>query len=93
MVAETDFNKLLAQQAVVHKRRIRDVDCYITQARDNGARSQFLCLILHDTYTDRFIVLKLSTMRKIIKWIVALSLGKARKLTCLEKWTMDRRSR
>jgi hypothetical protein len=90
MGAAKTFDEVMKNQTVVHRARITgQVTAHITQARDRNQRSQFLCLILHDEATGRFIVFKLSTFRKVAKWFARKGFGKARRLTTVEKMMMD----
>lgn len=91
------FNELMEHQRVLYNKRFKNrITCYITQDMTAGAlilnrhvigghRSQYLCLIILDEATDRFIALRLSTFRKILKWLTKLKFVTARRLTLWEK--------
>lgn len=54
-------------------------------------RSQYLAIIIFDEATGRFVILRLSTFRKIVKWLAQKGFEKARRLNFLEKVFMDLR--
>jgi hypothetical protein len=86
----TTIEALLKDLTVVHKTRIRaNLNVYIGQAREGKARSQYLCLVLHDDKTGRFIALKLSTFRKLVRWVAKKDWLVARRLTLAERLRMD----
>lgn len=86
------IEELLLHLAVVYKAKINaNTVCYIGQAREGAARSQYLCLTIHDTKTGRFVVLRLSTFRKLVHWVTSRGWLEARRLTDVERRIMERR--
>lgn len=92
------FDELMEHQLIVYSKGFRGgrLTCYITQdytvgsffINDQfvpGGRSQYLALIIRDSELDRFVALRLTTFRKIIKWLVKLKFDKARRLNLKEK--------
>lgn len=67
-------------------RRISDrVTASIGLLRTEAKRSQFLCLFIEDEQTGMWINLRLSTVRRIIKFLDSKQFLKARRLDELEK--------
>jgi hypothetical protein len=91
------FDELMQHQLVIYSKTFKNrVTCYITQDHTvdsffinnefvPGHRSQYLVIIIKDEELDRFVALRLSTFRKIIKWLTKLKFNKARRLTLKEK--------
>ncbi len=72
---------------VIHQKRInKRLIVQVVQLRDeehNGrlrGRSQFLALVIYDEFLDKWMSLKLSTVRKIWKFLVKKDFDTSRKL-------------
>lgn len=71
----------LSGQNVLYERQINGrLSAVICQTLDGG-RAQFLSLVLYDNETERWIVLKLSTVRKIWKFLISKGFHEARRMT------------
>jgi hypothetical protein len=81
------YDKFINWHHVLYKRQINGrVEVAVCHLRDDkGTRSQFLALALIDRDSGRWMVLKLSTVRKIWKFLVGKNLHEARRMTFLEK--------
>ena len=80
------FNEVLSLLKVLYEQKISsNVKVKVGQLQLDGDRSQFLAIaIINETY-DWGILLKLSTLRKIFKYLTKLNLKTARRLTDIEK--------
>lgn len=54
-----------------------------------GDRSQYLAIMLADELSGHWILLRLSTFRKIVKFVEAKGFREARRLTLFEQLRMD----
>lgn len=89
-VLSRNFKEAMEHMTVIHQKRInRRVVVMICQIQEEtGDRAQFLNIVLRDELTNRWISLRLSTFRKVIKFLVSKKLDKARRLTNWEKLKM-----
>jgi hypothetical protein len=89
-ILSRNFKEAMEHMTVIHQRRInRRVIVMVCQIREEiGDRAQFLNLVIRDELTNRWISLRLSTFRKVIRWLASKSLDKARRLTNWEKLKM-----
>lgn len=89
-VLSCSFQEAMEHMVIIYKRRInRRVVVMICQIRGESCRSQFLNLVIRDELTNRWISLRLSTVRKVIKWLKDKQFLTARRLTHVEKLKMD----
>ena len=76
----------LRNMLVLYKRRISDrvmvriVQIHQTESDFEHTNSQFLALVIEDEKTGRWISLRLSTFRKVIKFVGDMNFSKARHL-------------
>jgi hypothetical protein len=88
-----DLKTLLNGSALLYQKQFGErVRAYIIQIRgDSGVpRAQFLALVIEDRGSDRWVALRLSTMRRLVAWLVKWTfVPTARRLTELEKRIMD----
>jgi hypothetical protein len=72
---------------VIYSRKVNDrVTASVCQCQDpDGWRSQFLALHIHDGQSGRWIVLRLSTFRRIVKYLDEKDMLVARHLTWVER--------
>lgn len=90
------FTEAMSHMKILYHRRISErVKVYLCQCVEDDlcfpCRAQFLNLVIHDEHTDRWVSLRLSTMRKIVKFIADKGFVKARKLFDCEIRHLDHR--
>ena len=82
-----EYNKAVDNFSVLYRKQI-NAHLIILVGQSiiyKGNREPFVSLILRDEKNDRFIVLRLSTFRKVIKWMFSKKLtDKPRRLTVFE---------
>lgn len=90
-VLSRNFKEAMEHMTVIYQRRInRRVVVTVCQIQEEtGDRAQFLNVVLRDELTNRWISLRLSTFRKVVKFLVSKKLDKARRLTSWEKLKMS----
>jgi len=72
-----------------HRRINKRVTVAIGQLQAEGERAQHLTLLIDQTDPKRWISLRLSTFRKVIKFLAKHGFEKARRLTEVEKRRID----
>jgi hypothetical protein len=79
------FDEIKQHMNVLHQRRINSrIHAYIAQLHEDGKRSQFMTLILHDERDDKWFGLRMSSFRKVVKFVIAKKFMEARRLTGIE---------
>lgn len=76
---------------VLYRRRITStIVAAIGQLRDGDKRAQQMTLLIENEYTGLWISLRLSTLRKVIRFISKYGWDRARRLTETEKRRLTR---
>lgn len=92
-------NECIKDINVLHKTQINDqLMVYIGQQvyhkhEDVFGRSQYMAIVIHDEKNDQHIRLRMSSMRKIFKWIKKKHWDKARRLKWWEKITLCKQAK
>jgi hypothetical protein len=89
------LHDVLDMMLVLYKRRINDrIVVRLGQCvAEEGTRSQFLVIVIEDEGSGRWISLRLSTFRKILKFVAGHGFEKARRLTDEERKILQRKER
>ena len=95
MGTESDIKLRLSNFTQLYKKQIsRTVTVYVGQEDTPNGRSNYLALYIHKTDTHDLIKLRLSTVRKMVKFLITKKfLPTARRLTLFEKIKLNIRTK
>ena len=80
------FSEAMSSLLVLYEYRVnRRVECLVCVIRDTEVKStRYLILIVRDTVTNRWVGLRLPTVRKVVKFLMSKKLLQSRRLNFRE---------